>query len=66
MDYTRNRRKTDGNENTVKESTEDRQVYEHVEELTEDRQKYENNKILRSDVGLSMGPSPWSHFDLLI
>ena len=62
----RNRQKTDGNENTVKESTEDGQEYKHVEELTEDGQKYEHNKFSRSDVGLSMRPSPWSHFYLLI
>ena len=67
----RNRQKTNGNENTVKESTEDGQVYEHVEEMiedgqkyehveemTEDGQKYEHNKFSRSDVGLSMRPSP--------
>ena len=45
MDYTRNRLKTDRNENTVKESTEDGQEYEHDKELMEDGQKYEHNKF---------------------
>ena len=42
----------DGNENTVKESTEDGQVYEHVEELTEDGQKYEHNKMFEERCGI--------------
>ena len=45
----RNRRKTDGNENTVKESTEDGQEYEHIEELTEDGQRYEHSEELTED-----------------
>ena len=52
MDYTRNQRKTDGNDNIVKESTEDRQEYEHSEELTEDGQKYEHNKIFEERCGI--------------
>ena len=39
----------DRNENTVKESTEDGQVYEHVEEMTEDRQVYENVEQMMED-----------------
>ena len=48
----RNRRKTDGNENTVTESTEDGQVYEHGEELTEDGQKSEHNKTFKEQCGI--------------
>ena len=32
----------DGNENTVKKSTEDGQVYEHVEEMTGEGKLYEH------------------------
>ena len=39
----------DGNENTVKESTEDGQEYKHVEEFTEDGQKYEHVEELTED-----------------
>ena len=42
----------DGNENTVKESTEDGQVYEHVEELMDDGQKYEHNKMFEEQCGI--------------
>ena len=35
----------DGNENTVKESAEDGQEYEHDTKLTEDGQKYKHNKM---------------------
>ena len=35
----------DGNENTVKESAEDGQEYEHDKKLTEDGQKYKHNKM---------------------
>ena len=48
----RNLQKTDGNENTVKESTEDGQEYEHVEELTEDGQEYEHNKMFEERCGI--------------
>ena len=43
---------TDGNENTVKESTEDGQEYEHIEELTENGHKYEHNKIFKERCGI--------------
>ena len=36
----------------MKESTEDGQVYKHVEELTEDGQKYEHNKIFEERCGI--------------
>ena len=52
MDYTRNRGKTDRNENTIKESTEDRQEYKQVEELTEDGQKCEHNKMFEERCGI--------------
>ena len=45
----RNRRKTDGNENTVKESTEDGQIYENVEEMTEDGQLYKQVEEMQED-----------------
>ena len=45
----RDLRKTDGNENTVKGSTEDGQVYEHVEEMTEDGQLYEHAEKMTED-----------------
>ena len=53
MDYTRNWRKTDGNENKVKEPTEEGQEYEHVEELTEYGQKYEHNKMFEERCGIN-------------
>ena len=42
----------DRNENTIKESTEDGQEYEHVKELTEDGQKYEHNKMFEERCGI--------------
>ena len=42
----------DSNENTVKESTEDGQVYGHVEEMTEDGQKYEHKKMFEERCGI--------------
>ena len=48
----RNRRKTDGNENTVKKSTEDGQEYKQVEELTEYGQKYEHSKMFEERCGI--------------
>ena len=36
----------------MKESTEDGQVYKHVEELTEDGHKYEHNKMFEERCGI--------------
>ena len=57
---------TDGNDNTVKESTETDRYTKTLKKQQKTDRNTNTIKCSRSDVELSMRPSPWSHFYLLI